>query len=156
MEKIPVIQETYDQLIQELENLKKVKRPEIIAEISDARAQGDLKENAEYHAAKDRQGEIESRIHYLEDRVARSMIIAYDPTKSDSIKFGATVDVKNIKTEKKSTYQLVSPEGVDPLNGKISFKSPIGAALIGKTRGEIAEVLLPNGNTNELEVLDYR
>ena len=84
------------------------------------------------------------------------MIIAYDPTKSDSIKFGATVDVKNIKTEKKSTYQLVSPEGVDPLNGKISFKSPIGAALIGKTRGEIAEVLLPNGNTNELEVLDYR
>lgn len=156
MEKIPVIQETYDQLIQELENLKKVKRPEIIAEISDARAQGDLKENAEYHAAKDRQSEIESRIHYLEDRVARSMIIAYDPTKSDSIKFGATVDVKNIKTEKKSTYQLVSPEGVDPLNGKISFKSPIGAALIGKTRGEIAEVLLPNGNTNELEVLDYR
>lgn len=156
MEKIPVIQETYDQLIQELENLKKVKRPEIIAEISDARAQGDLKENAEYHAAKDRQGEIESRIHYLEDRVARSIIIAYDPTKSDSIKFGATVDVKNIKTEKKSTYQLVSPEGVDPLNGKISFKSPIGAALIGKTRGEIAEVLLPNGNTNELEVLDYR
>jgi len=156
MEKIPVIQETYDQLIQELENLKKVKRPEIIAEISDARAQGDLKENAEYHAAKDRQGEIESRIHYLEDRVARSMIIAYDPTKSDSIKFGATVDVKNIKTEKKSTYQLVSPEGVDPLNGKISFKSPIGAALIGKTRGEIAEVLLPNGNTNELEILDYR
>lgn len=156
MEKIPVIQETYDQLIQELENLKKVKRPEIIAEISDARAQGDLKENAEYHAAKDRQGEIESRIHYLEDRVARSMIIAYDPTKSDSIKFGATVDVKNIKTEKKSTYQLVSPEGVDPLNGKISFKSPIGAALIGKTRGEIAEVLLPNGNVNELEILDYR
>lgn len=156
MEKIPVIQETYDQLIQELENLKKVKRPEIIAEISDARAQGDLKENAEYHAAKDRQGEIESRIHYLEDRLARSMIIAYDPTKSDSIKFGATVDVKNIKTEKKSTYQLVSPEGVDPLNGKISFKSPIGAALIGKTRGEIAEVLLPNGNTNELEILDYR
>lgn len=156
MEKIPVIQETYDQLIQELENLKKVKRPEIIAEISDARAQGDLKENAEYHAAKDRQGEIESRIHYLEDKVARSMIIAYDPTKSDSIKFGATVDVKNIKTEKKSTYQLVSPEGVDPLNGKISFKSPIGAALIGKTRGEIAEVLLPNGNVNELEILDYR
>lgn len=156
MEKIPVIQETYDQLVQELENLKKVKRPEIIADISDARAQGDLKENAEYHAAKDRQGEIESRIHYLEDRVARSMIIAYDPIKSDSVKFGATVDVKNVKTGKKSTYQLVSPEGVDPLNGKISFKSPIGAALIGKTRGKIAEVLLPNGNINELEILDYR
>lgn len=156
MEKIPVTQETYDQLVQELENLKKVERPKIIIEIADARAQGDLKENAEYHAAKDRQGEIESRIHYLEDKIARSIVIAYDPSKSDSIKFGATVDVKNVKTGKKSTYQLVSPEGVDPLNGKISFKSPIGEALIGKVRGDVAEVKLPNGNINKLEIIDYR
>ena len=156
MENIPVTQETYDQLVQELDNLKKVERPHIISEIADARAQGDLKENAEYHAAKDRQGEIESRIHHLEDKIARSVIIAYDPSKSDSVKFGATVDVKNVKTGKKSTYQLVSPEGVDPINGKISFKSPIGEALLGKTRGEIAEVKLPNGNVNQLEIIDYR
>ena len=156
MENIPVTQETYDQLVQELENLKKVERPHIISEIADARAQGDLKENAEYHAAKDRQGEIESRIHHLEDKIARSIVIAYDPSKSDSVKFGATVDVKNVKTGKKSTYQLISPEGVDPINGKISFKSPIGKALIGKTRGEIAEVALPNGTVNKLEIIDYR
>jgi transcription elongation factor GreA len=156
MENIPVTQETYNNLLEELENLKKVERPHIIQEIAEARAQGDLKENAEYHAAKDRQGEIESRIHYLEDKIARSVVIEYDPSKSDSIKFGATVDVKNVKTGKKSTYQLVSPEGVDPINGKVSFKSPIGQALLGKTRGQVAEVKLPNGNINKLEVIDYR
>ena len=96
MENIPVTQETLDQLVQELENLKKVERPHIISEIADARAQGDLKENAEYHAAKDRQGEIESRIHHLEDKIARSVVIAYDPSKSDSIKFGATIKKKMV------------------------------------------------------------
>src|SRR5574344_2433036 len=84
MENIAVSQETYDQLVQKLENLKKVERPHIISEIADARAQGDLKENAEYHAAKDRQGEIESRIHHLEDKIARSVIIAYDPDRKST------------------------------------------------------------------------
>ncbi|MDR1759864.1 MAG: transcription elongation factor GreA [Fibrobacter sp.] len=155
MDRIPVTQETLDQLKEELNNLKKVERPRIITEIADARAQGDLRENAEYHAAKDRQGEIENRIRYLEDRVARSFVVTYDASKSESIKFGATVTVKNLKTNSVQNYQLVSPEGVDPMNGKISFTSPIGKALMGKTKGEVIEVTTPRG-TNRLEIIDYK
>jgi transcription elongation factor GreA len=154
MDSIPVTKETYAQLSQELENLKKVLRPSIIEEIAEARAQGDLKENSEYHAAKDRQGEIEDRIRFLEDRIARAVIIKYDPSKSDSIKFGALVTVKNLKTAKQLQYQLVSPEGVDPINGKISFTSPIGKALMGATRGMIVDVVTPKG-LNQFEILDY-
>ncbi|MFA6342700.1 MAG: transcription elongation factor GreA [Fibrobacteraceae bacterium] len=155
MDSIPVTQETYTQLTQELDNLKKVLRPNIIEEIAEARAQGDLKENSEYHAAKDRQGEIEDRIRFLEDRVARAKIIKYDPAKSDTIKFGATVTVKNMKTGKSQEYQLVSPEGVDPANGKISFTSPIGKALMGTSRGAVVNVTTPKG-INQFEVLDYK
>lgn len=155
MDRIPVTQETLHQLQKELDTLKKFERPRIISEIAEARAQGDLRENAEYHAAKDRQGEIEDRIRYLEDRVARSMVITYDASKSESIKFGATVTVKNLKTNAVQEYQLVSPEGVDPLNGKISFTSPIGKALMGKTKGETVEVTTPRG-INRLEIIDYK
>lgn len=155
MDNIPVTQETYNQLSLELENLKKVERPKIILEIADARAQGDLRENAEYHAAKDRQGEIEDRIRFLEDRVARSQVITHDTTNAAHIMFGATVKVKNTKLAKEQEFTLVSPEGVDPINGKISFTSPIGKALIGKTRGDIVEVITPKG-LNTLEILDYK
>ncbi len=155
MDRIPVTQETLNQLNQELNHLKKTERPRIIIEIADARAQGDLRENAEYHAAKDRQGEIEDRIRFLEDRVARSFVVTYDASKSESVKFGATVTVKNLKTGSVQDYQLVSPEGVDPMNGKISFTSPIGKALMGKTRGEVIEVSTPRG-VNRLEIIDYK
>ena len=146
MDNIPVTQETYDQLKQELENLKKVERPKIIDEIAEARAQGDLSENFAYHAAKDRQGEIESRINYLEDRVARAVIIKYDASQGGEIKFGATV---------KLHYTIVSPEGVDAINGKISFTSPIGKALLGKKKGDTVEVITPKGK-NVFEVLDVQ
>ena len=155
MDNIPVTQETYDQLSSELDNLKKVERPRIILEIADARAQGDLRENAEYHAAKDRQGEIEDRIRFLEDRVARFKVISIDTAAAKHIMFGATVRVKNIKLGKEQEYTLVSPEGVDPINGKISFTSPIGKALIGKVRGDIVEFQTPKG-ANSLEILDYK
>jgi len=155
MDNIPVTQETYDQLKHEMENLKKVERPKIIQEIAEARAQGDLRENAEYHAAKDRQGEIEDRIRFLEDRIARSTVIKHDTAGAAHIMFGATVRVKNLKLGKEMEYQLVSPEGVDPLNGKISFTSPIGKALIGKSRGDRVEVQTPKG-ISQLEILDYR
>ena len=155
MDNIPVTQETYDQLKQELENLKKVERPKIIDEIAEARAQGDLSENFAYHAAKDRQGEIESRINYLEDRVARAVIIKYDPSKGGEIKFGATVKLRNKKTNRDITYTRVSPEGVDAINGKISFTSPIGKALLGKKKGETAEVVTPKGK-NLFEILDVK
>ena len=155
MDNIPVTQETYDQLNLELGNLKKVERPKIIQEIAEARAQGDLRENAEYHAAKDRQGEIEDRIRFLEDRIARSVVVKHDTAAAPHITFGATVKVRNVKLGKELEYQLVSPEGVDPLNGKISFTSPIGKALIGKTRGDLVEVVTPKG-VNQLEVIDYK
>jgi transcription elongation factor GreA len=155
MDNIPVTQETYDQLSKEMENLKKVERPQIILEIAEARAQGDLRENAEYHAAKDRQGEIEDRIRFLEDRIARSVVVKHDTAAAAHITFGATVKLKNLKLNKEQEYQLVSPEGVDPLNGKISFTSPIGKALIGKTRGETVEVQTPKG-VIQMEILDYK
>ncbi|MCK9181976.1 MAG: transcription elongation factor GreA [Fibrobacteraceae bacterium] len=155
MDTIPVTQETYDQLTKELENLKKVERPKIIDEIAEARAQGDLSENFAYHAAKDRQGEIESRINYLEDRVARATVIKYDPAKSDTVKFGATVTAKNLKTGKEIVYTIVSPEGIDAINGKISFTSPIGKAFLGKKKGEVATVITPKGE-NQFEIIDVR
>lgn len=155
MDNIPVTQETYDQLNSELENLKKIERPKIILEIAEARAQGDLRENAEYHAAKDRQGEIEDRIRFLEDRIARSNVINHDTAAAPHIMFGATVKLKNLKLNREQEYQLVSPEGVDPVNGKISFTSPIGKALIGKKRGETVDVQTPKGITS-FQILDYK
>jgi len=155
MDTIPVTKETYEQLSKELENLKKVERPRILQEIADARAQGDLSENFEYHSAKDQQGKIESRIQFLEDRVARSEIIEHDTASAQRILFGATVKVKDLTLGKEYEYQLVSPEGSDPANGKISSVSPIGKALIGKTRGDKVDVKTPK-KTIKFEILDYR
>jgi len=155
MDTIPVTKETYNQLARELENLKKVERPRILQEIADARAQGDLSENFEYHSAKEQQGKIESRIQFLEDRVARALIIEHDTTSAPHIMFGATVKVKDMSLGKEYEYTLVSPEGSDPINGKISSVSPIGKALIGKTRGDRVEVKTPKKVVN-FEILDYK
>lgn len=155
MDNIPVTQETYDQLTSELDKLKKNDRPQIILEIAEAREQGDLRENAEYHAAKDRQGEIEDRIRFLEDRVARSNIINHDTAGAPHIMFGATVKLKNLKLNREQEYQLVSPEGVDPINGKISFSSPIGKALIGRKRDDVVDVQTPKGLI-QFVILDYK
>jgi len=155
MDNIAVTQETYDKLVKDLDNYKRVERPKVIEALQEARAQGDLSENAEYDAAKDRQGEVEARINWLEDRVARATVIKYNPSKSETIKFGATVKAKNMKTGREVNYQLVSPDGVDPINGKISFKSPIGKAFMGKKRGDITEVETPRG-INKFEIIDYK
>ena len=152
--KIPVTQETYDQLVAEWNKLKKIDRPRVVDELEEARKQGDLSENAEYHAAKEMLAKIDARIPVLEEQISSAQIISFD-SNSTTIKFGATVTVKNLKTKKEVVYQLVSPEGVDVLNGKISFKSPLGAALIGKTRGDIVEYSTPKG-VNRLEILDYK
>jgi transcription elongation factor GreA len=154
MDTIPVTRETYNLLVQELENLKTVERPHILQEIADARAQGDLSENFEYHSAKDQQGKIESRIQFLEDHVARSVIIEHDTASATRILFGATVKVRDSEG-KEFEYKLVSPEGSDPANGKISSVSPIGKALIGKTRGDIVQVQTPK-KLIKLEILDYK
>ncbi|NLB62700.1 MAG: transcription elongation factor GreA [Fibrobacter sp.] len=155
MDTIPVTKDTLDQMQKELDGLKKNERVQVIADIAEARAQGDLKENAEYHAAKERQSHIETRIQYLEDRIARSEIASHDPATMAHVSFGATVTVKNVETGKISEYTLVSPDGMDPINGKISYTSPIGKSLIGKGKGEVVEVNTPRGIT-KLEILDYR
>ena len=154
MEKIKFTQEAYDKLVKDLENLKNVERPRVLQELIDARAQGDLSENAEYHAAKERLAAIDNiEMPKLQDQLARAEVIAFDPN-SDTIRFGAKIDLLNMKTKRNVTYQLVSPEESDALNGKISFKSPIGAALIGKKKGEIVEVTTPRG-VNKFEILNF-
>ena len=155
MEKIMFTQEAYDKLVRDLENLKNVERPRVLQELVDARAQGDLSENAEYHAAKERLAAIDNiEMPKLQDQLARAQVIAFD-TNSDTIKFGATVTAKNLKTKRDIVYQLVSPEEADALNGKISFKSPIGAALMGKKRGDTVEVVTPKGK-NQFEIIDFK
>jgi len=151
---VPVTKDTYTQLQTELDKLKKVDRPAVIEEIAEARAQGDLKENAEYHAAKDKQGEIEDRIRYLEDRIARAEVLDLDTKNADHIIFGATVTVKNLDTNKEMKYTLVSSDAVDVLEGKISSESPIGKSLIGSHRGDQVEVQTPRGMIR-LEIIDY-
>ena len=153
MEKIMFTQEAYDKLVKDLENLKNVERPRVLQELVDARAQGDLSENAEYHAAKERLASIDNiEMPKLQDQLARAQVIAFDAN-SDTIKFGATITAKNLKTKREIVYQLVSPEEADAL--KISFKSPIGAALMGKKRGDIVEVVTPKGK-NQFEIIDFK
>ncbi|MBR1745704.1 MAG: transcription elongation factor GreA, partial [Fibrobacter sp.] len=120
----------------------------------DARAQGDLSENAEYHAAKERLSSIDNiEMPRLQDQIARAEVVAFDPN-SDTIRFGAKVTLLNAKTKKNVVYQLVSPEEADALNGKISFKSPIGAALMGQKKGETIEVTTPRG-VNKFQIIDF-
>ncbi|SHJ42584.1 transcription elongation factor GreA [Fibrobacter sp. UWP2] len=154
MEKIKFTQEAYDKLVKDLENLKNMERPRVLQELVDARAQGDLSENAEYHAAKERLSSIDNiEMPRLQDQLARAEVVAFDPN-CEKISFGAKVSLLNLKTKKNVNYQLVSPEEADALNGKISFKSPIGAALTGKKKGETIEVTTPRG-VNKFQIVDF-
>lgn len=152
---LPMSQQAYDKLVVELNHVKKNDRPFIITEIATARAQGDLSENAEYHAAKEKQGMIEDRIRDLEDRIARAEIMTANPSESPHIIFGAMVKVKNVDTGRSMEYTLVGSGEVDPVEGKISSASPIGKSLIGRRKGDVVEAATPKG-TLKLEILDYR
>ncbi len=129
----------------ELKNLKSVERPAIIQAIAVAREHGDLSENAEYHAAKEKQSFIEGRVAELEDKLARAEVI--DITKLDgaNVKFGATVTLIDVETEKESTYKIVGVDEADVSKGMVSITSPIARALIGKEEGDEAEVAAPGG-----------
>ncbi len=144
-EKVPMLAEGHRQLTDELKRLKQDERPAIIEAIEVARAHGDLSENAEYHAAKERQGHVEATIADLEDNLARAMII--DPTtlSGDKVVFGATVTLLD-EDEKKVRYQLVGQEEADAKVGRISYNSPLGRALIGRQKGEEVEVTTPSGD----------
>lgn len=144
IEKLPMLAEGYERLIAELKALR-VERPLIVDAIEEARAHGDLSENAEYHAAKERQGQVEMMISDLEDKVSRSQIV--DPTtlSGDKIIFGATVTLLD-DADKPVTYQIVGPYEADAKLGRISYNSPLGKALIGRRVDDEIEVTVPSGD----------
>jgi len=137
--------EGYTVLDDELKRLKTQERPSVIAQIAEARAHGDLSENAEYHAAKDRQGWIEGRIAEIEDKLARAQVIDVSKLSGTQIKFGATVSVVDEDTEDKARYQIVGEHEADVKLGKVSVSSPIARAMIGKEVGDVVEVNTPGG-----------
>ena len=137
--------EGYQTLDDELKRLKTLERPAVIAAIAEARLHGDLSENAEYHAAKDRQGWIEGRIAEIEDKIARAQIIDISKLSGAQVKFGATVSVVDEDTEESARYQIVGEHEADVRSGKISIASPIARAMIGKEIGDVVEVNTPGG-----------
>ena len=154
MEKEPITIEGLKNLKSEIENLKNVQRPKVVDAIAEARSHGDLKENAEYHAAKEQQALIESRVIAINDLIARANVI--DVTKIENngkVIFGSTVKVKDLETDKKITYKLVGQDEADIKKNLIFFKSPIGKALIGKDKGEMIAVNTPSGERN-FEILN--
>jgi transcription elongation factor GreA len=137
--------EGYHALDEELKRLKTIERPAVIAAIGEARLHGDLSENAEYHAAKDRQGWIEGQIAEIEDKMARAQVIDVSKLSGTQVKFGATVSVIDEDTEEKARYQIVGEHEADVKKGRVSITSPIARAMIGKESGETVEVNTPNG-----------
>lgn len=156
MSKFPLTVNGAELLRAELQDLKSVQRPAVIQAIAEARAHGDLSENAEYHAAKERQSFIEGRIAELEGKLTNAQII--DPALLDAdgrCVFGATVDLEDMTSGEVVTYQIVGDDEADIKQGKISISSPIARALIGKSSGDVAEVQAPGG-VREYEILDVR
>lgn len=139
-----MLAEGYEKLTADLQALRQ-ERPRIVDAIEEARAHGDLSENAEYHAAKERQGQVEAQIAEIEDRVSRAQIIDPSSLSGDRIVFGATVTVLD-DAEKKQRYQIVGQTEADARHGRISYDSPMGRALIGKQVGEEVEVTVPSGD----------
>jgi len=144
VEKVPMTIGGFQALENELKQLKHTERPNVIKAIEEARAHGDLSENAEYHAAKEQQGFIESRIKDIEDKVSRSEVIDPATLDGDKVLFSATVTIAD-EDDKESTYQIVGTDEVDVSNGKISYSSPIGRAMIGRRLGDEFEVKAPDG-----------
>jgi transcription elongation factor GreA len=145
MQKIPMTAEGQRALDEELKHLKTVERPAVIAAISEAREHGDLSENAEYHAAKERQSWIEGRVAELEDKLARAQVIDVSRMSGEQVKFGATVTVVDEDTEAEATYKIVGDDEADVKSGKISLSSPIARSMINKEVGDVVEVTAPGG-----------
>ena len=157
MEKVPMTVEGHQALGEELKHRQQVERPRIIQAISEARAHGDLSENAEYHAAKELQSLNEGRIAELEDKLSRAEVIDVTKMSGTTIKFGATVQLIDDDTEEKKTYKIVGDVEADVKQGKVSISSPIARALIGKTIGDAVEVNTPGGGKSyEITGVSYR
>jgi len=153
MQRVPMTREGAEALRQELTTLKTEKRHQIVATIEEARAHGDLSENAEYHAAKEEQGLNESRIATLEDKLARAQIIDPATIESDTVVFGARVTLVDLDKDAKVSYYIVGEDEADINQGKISITSPIARALIAKEEGDVATVHAPSGD-REYEITE--
>ena len=155
MEKIPFTKDGLEKLKTELTNLIKVERPNNIAAIEEARSHGDLSENAEYHAAKEKQSFLEGRINELQDVIGRAEVVDVDVGPMDTVVFGRTVQLYNLQTDEETAYQLLGPYESDPENGKISVSSPLGQALIGRQEGDEVKARTPGG-VLEFEIVEIR
>ena len=144
-EHIAFTQQGYDELKAELKNLKEVERPEVIAAIAEARAHGDLKENAEYHAAREKQGFVEGRIQDLEGQLSRAKIIDFSDQEPDRVRFGSFVTVQDEESGEEKTYRIVGDLEADIKRNRISMGSPIAKALMGKQSDDLVEVKVPKG-----------
>lgn len=155
MEKVPMTVGGFAKLEAELKERQQIERPRIIAAIAEARAHGDLSENAEYHSAKEQQSLNEGRIHELESLIARAEVIDVTKLSGETVKFGATVKLVNEDTEEERVWQIVGDSEADAKAGRISISSPLARALIGKRKGATVEVNTPKG-PQSYEVLDVR
>jgi transcription elongation factor GreA len=151
-DRIPMSRMGYEKLEEELRRLRSVDRPMIVKEIEVARAHGDISENAEFHAAKDRQGHIEARVRMVEDRLARAQVIDPSGQSTDQVRFGLTVELEDAETGEKVTYTILGEEESDVASGRISVTSPVARALLGKQVGDSVTVRVPKG-TREFEIL---
>lgn len=150
---VPMTARGHQQLLEDLQRLKSVERPRNVRDIEEARAHGDLSENAEYHAAKDRQSLLDVQIRELEDKIARAQIIDISKLSGDKVVFGATVKLVDDDTDEDVVYQIVGEHEAEPKEGRISLGSPVARSLIGRRVGDLVEVRTPAGVRN-FEVLD--
>ncbi len=146
MDKVPMTERGYGMLQEEMKRLRTVERPAVINALEEARTHGDLSENAEYHAAKERQAFIEGRLMELEDKVSRAQVIDPRSLSGDTVRFGATVTLADEDTDEESTYQIVGEDEGDIGNGLLSLTSPLARAMIGRETGDSIEVTAPGGS----------
>jgi transcription elongation factor GreA len=154
-DRLPMTQAGYDKLEQELRHLKSVERPQNVREIEAARAHGDISENAEFHAAKERQSHLEGRLRLLEDKLARAQVIDTTGQVADKVRFGVTVTLEDAENGEHVTYTILGEDESDVSQGRISVTSPVARALLGKGVGESVTVRVPKG-TREFEILEIR
>jgi transcription elongation factor GreA len=155
VDKMPMLAEGYERLQNDVRHLKTVERPSIIDAIEEARGHGDLSENAEYHAAKERQGQVEAQIADMEDRISRAMVIDPKSLSGDKVVFGATVHLKD-ENDKPVKYQIVGETEADARVGRISYNSPLGRALISRSVGDEVEFSAPSGDKYfEIEKIEF-
>jgi transcription elongation factor GreA len=145
LERILVTPQGLEKLRERLRGVKSVERPKNVRDIEEARAHGDLSENAEYHAAKERQGLLDAELRMLEDKIARAQVVDVAGTSGDKVVFGATVELRNVGTEEEATYRIVGTDEADLKAGTISYESPLARALIGKRVGDEVQVRTPAG-----------